>query len=135
MPHPVGDRHGGRRDHRATSARAAGADARHRVRCAIASQCDGAGVAVLERTVSRPPSARTVVSTIGREDGSTLLLTIFYGFLSLALVLVVVAITSLYLERKRLFSVADSAALVGAEAFAIRDVSITDDGPRVVLVT
>ncbi|TDW31042.1 pilus assembly protein TadG-related protein [Cryobacterium psychrophilum] len=51
------------------------------------------------------------------DEGSTLLLTIFYGFLSLALILVVVAATSLYLERKRLFTLADAAALAGAEAF------------------
>lgn len=64
------------------------------------------------------------------EEGSTLLLTIFYGFLSLVLVLVVVAATSLYLERKRLFTVADGAALVGAEAFDLTSVSVTPDGPR-----
>ncbi len=39
---------------------------------------------------------------VGDERGSTLLLTIFYAALSLALILVVVAVTSLYLERKRL---------------------------------
>lgn len=67
------------------------------------------------------------------EDGSTLLLTIFYGMLSLALVLLVVAATSLYLERKRLFTLADGAALVGAEAFELDDVQVTPDGPRVTL--
>lgn len=56
------------------------------------------------------------------DDGSTLLLTIFYGFLSLVLILIVVAASSLYLERKRLFTLADSAALVGAEAFALDEV-------------
>ncbi len=61
---------------------------------------------------------------LGDEDGSTLLLTIFYGFLALVLILVVVAATSLYLERKRLFTLADGAALVGAEAFALDAVSI-----------
>lgn len=53
------------------------------------------------------------------DDGSTLLLTIFYAALSLALILVVVAATSLYLERKRLFTLADGASLVGAEAFPV----------------
>ncbi|MHB1235234.1 MAG: Tad domain-containing protein, partial [Microbacteriaceae bacterium] len=47
----------------------------------------------------------------GCEEGSTLLLTIFYGCLSLVLILIAIAATSLYLERKRLFTVADSAAL------------------------
>lgn len=53
------------------------------------------------------------------DDGSTLLLTIFYAALSLTLILVVVAATSLYLERKRLFTLADGASLVGAEAFPV----------------
>lgn len=66
-----------------------------------------------------------------RDDaGSTLLLTIFYGFLALVLILLVVAATSLYLERKRLLSLADGAALVGAEAFALDAVAITPRGPR-----
>jgi len=50
------------------------------------------------------------------EEGSTLLLTLFYAALSLVLILVVVAATSLYLERKRLFTLADGAALAAAEA-------------------
>lgn len=64
------------------------------------------------------------------DDGSMLLLTIFYGFLSLTLVLLVVAATSLYLERKRLYTLADGAALVGAEAFELEDVTATDAGFR-----
>ena len=69
-----------------------------------------------------------------RDDaGSTLLLTIFYGFLALVLVLLVTAATSLYLERKRLFTLADGAALVGAEAFDLESVSITPSGPRPIL--
>lgn len=64
------------------------------------------------------------------ETGSTLPLTIFYGFLSLALILLVVAATSLYLERKRLFTLADGAALVGAEAFTLETVQLTSAGYR-----
>jgi uncharacterized membrane protein len=67
------------------------------------------------------------------ETGSTLLLTIFYGFLGLVLVLLVVAATSLYLERKRLFTLADGAALAGAEAFELDRVAMTPDGPRPLL--
>ena len=55
-------------------------------------------------------------------------LTIFYGILSLVLVLVVVAATSLYLERKRLFTLADGAALAGAEAFDLDEVLATATG-------
>jgi len=67
---------------------------------------------------------------MSRDEGSTLPLTIFFGMLSLALILVVVASTSLYLERKRLFSLADAAALVGAESFDLADVTAGPDGFR-----
>jgi len=64
------------------------------------------------------------------DDGSALVLTIFYGFLSLVLIFLVVAATSLYLERKRLFSLADGAALVGAESYDLDDVVRTPQGYR-----
>ena len=67
------------------------------------------------------------------EDGSTLILAIFYGMLSLLLILMVAAATSLYLERKRLYSLADAAALVGAEAFELSSVSVDEGEPTVVL--
>jgi len=67
-------------------------------------------------------------SRFSNDDGSTLPLIIFYGFLSLVLVLLVVAATSLYLERKRLFTAADGAALVGAESFDLDDVELTAEG-------
>ncbi|MDP3209355.1 MAG: pilus assembly protein TadG-related protein [Rhodoglobus sp.] len=70
-----------------------------------------------------------------RDEGSTLPLTIGFGILSLALILVVVAATSLYLERKRLFTLADGAALVGAEAFTLDSVTITPTGYRPTLTT
>jgi uncharacterized membrane protein len=62
-------------------------------------------------------------------------LTIFFGALSLALILLVVSATSLYLERKRLFTLADGAALVGAEAFPLDAVSSTARGYRPTLLT
>ena len=64
------------------------------------------------------------------DDGSILPLTVFFGFLALVLVLVVVAATSLYLERKRLFGLADSAAVVGAESFDLATVEATASGAR-----
>lgn len=67
------------------------------------------------------------------ESGSTLPLVCFYGALALLVTLIVASATSLYLERKRLFTLADGAALVGAESFALDDVAITSDGPRVTL--
>ncbi|MBX3093460.1 MAG: Tad domain-containing protein [Cryobacterium sp.] len=69
------------------------------------------------------------------EAGSTLVLAIFYSFLALVLIFVVVAATSLHLERKRLFTLADGAALVGAEAFDLADVTLGPDGPEVTLET
>lgn len=74
-------------------------------------------------------------TALADETGSILLLTIFFGFLSLVLILLVVAATSLYLERKRLFTLADGAALVGAEAFELDSVAMTPDGPRPLLRT
>lgn len=67
------------------------------------------------------------------DDGSTLILTIFYGALSLLLILIVAAATSLYLERKQLVSVADAAALVGAEAFSLSDVQADEGAPALTL--
>ena len=46
------------------------------------------------------------------------------------LVLIVVAASSLYLERKRLFTLADGAALAGAEAFDLDEVLATATGWR-----
>lgn len=67
------------------------------------------------------------------ESGSTLLLTIFYAVLALAVVLVVVSASSLYLERKRLFTLADGAALAAAEAWQLEDVRLDGDELRLEL--
>jgi hypothetical protein len=67
------------------------------------------------------------------DDGSTLPLVAGFGALALALVLVAAAASSLYLERKQLFTLADGAALVGAEAFDLADVTVTSGRPEVVL--
>jgi hypothetical protein len=64
------------------------------------------------------------------DAGSTLILVSFYCFLGLVLVLIVTAATSLHLERKRLFTIADGAALAAAEAFTLGEVAVTADGPR-----
>lgn len=55
-----------------------------------------------------------------------MLLTIFFCALGLALILVVASATSLYLDRKRLFTLADGAALAAAEAWALEDVNVAD---------
>ena len=62
------------------------------------------------------------------EEGSTLILIIFSAALALALILGVSAATSLYLERKRLFTLADGAALVASESFELSSVVIGETG-------
>jgi uncharacterized membrane protein len=69
------------------------------------------------------------------DEGSTMLLTIFFSALCLVLILVVVAATSLYLERKRLFTLADGASLVGAESFTLDQVTRTPVGYRPTLTS
>jgi hypothetical protein len=58
------------------------------------------------------------------DDGSILPLIAAFAALGLTVTLLTTAATSLYLERKRLFAIADGAALVGAESFALDDVRI-----------
>jgi len=62
------------------------------------------------------------------DDGSTLPLVIGFGALGLIVALLVAAASSLYLERKQLLILADGAALVGAEAFDLADVTVGGDG-------
>lgn len=71
-----------------------------------------------------------LLAVMRRDEGSILPLTIFFGLLCLVMVLGAVAATSLYLDRKRLFTIADGAALVGAEAFDLDDVRMTTAGFR-----
>ena len=65
------------------------------------------------------------------EEGSTLILIIFSAALALALVVGVSAATSLYLERKRLFTLADGAALAASESFNL-DTVVADDSGAIV---
>ena len=67
------------------------------------------------------------------EEGSSLILIIFAGLIGLAVVLGTVAATSLYIERKRLFTVADGAALSSAEAFNLDDVQVINGKAHVTL--
>ena len=52
----------------------------------------------------------------GREDGQILLLSLVFGVITLALVLVVASISSIYLERKELLALADALAADAADA-------------------
>lgn len=80
--------------------------------------------------MTMPRSSLGMPPRLRGDEGSTLILTIFYGALSLVVVLLMVGATSLYLERKRLFTLADGAALVGAEAFTLDSVRNTAAGWR-----
>lgn len=60
------------------------------------------------------------------DEGSVLILTIGYAVLAIAVVLVCVDATSLYLAQKRLDSLADAAALAGADGFTL---TVVDDEP------
>lgn len=61
------------------------------------------------------------------DAGSILPLIAGASALALAVILVVTAATSLYLDHKRLLSVADAAALAGAEAYDLDDVRVEGD--------
>lgn len=75
-----------------------------------------------------PLGERLRLARLSGERGSSLVLTIFYGAFALLLILLVVAATSLSLDRKRLFGIADGAALAGAEAFELSAVSTAGEG-------
>lgn len=71
---------------------------------------------------------RRRASVSADETGSTILLTIGFAAVALALILVGTAATSLYVEHKRLLSLADDLAASAAESFAIDDVVVAPDG-------
>ena len=79
------------------------------------------------------PPAGSLRAAVRDESGSTLPLAIFFMFLAIVVILGVMGATSLYIERKRLLTLADGAALAGAEAFELSAVTATDDGLRVTL--
>jgi uncharacterized membrane protein len=68
--------------------------------------------------------ARAVGDRFRNAEGSTLLLVIFAVLLALAVLLGTVSASSLYLERKRLFLLADSAALAASQNFALESVAV-----------
>jgi len=70
------------------------------------------------------------------DEGSVLLLTLGYAVLAIAVVLLCADATSLYLSQKRLDSLADAAAVAGADGFTLVVVgdepvaTLTDEGVR-----
>ena len=81
----------------------------------------------MARSASRP--LRRMLRLDLRDDrGSILPLVAGFGALALAVVLMVSAATSLYLERTRLHTLADGAALAAAESFDLASVRPTTEG-------
>jgi hypothetical protein len=72
-------------------------------------------------------------NTFKDEEGSSLILIIFAGLIGLAVIIATMAATSLYIERKRLFTVADGAALAAAEAFNLDYVLVVNGTASVTL--
>jgi Putative Flp pilus-assembly TadE/G-like len=62
------------------------------------------------------------------DEGSILPLLAGFVALALALIVVVAAASSLYLERKRLYTVADAAALAAAQSFPLDAVEVDEEG-------
>lgn len=62
-----------------------------------------------------------------REQGSTLPLILVFFLVAAGLVIVAAAATALHLDRLRLLTIADGAALAGAESFQLDDVQVRDD--------
>jgi hypothetical protein len=61
------------------------------------------------------------------EEGSSLILVIFSSVLALSVALAGASATSLYLERKRLLDLADSASLAAADGFRLDQVRVVGD--------
>ena len=62
------------------------------------------------------------------EDGQVGVLIIGYVLLTLLLVSVMAAASALYIEHKKLLSLADGAALAAADSFAVGTATADDDG-------
>jgi hypothetical protein len=73
------------------------------------------------------------INTFKEEEGSSLILIIFAGLIGLAVIIGTMAATSMYIERKRLFTVADGAALAAAESFNLDDVQVVNGKASVTL--
>lgn len=67
------------------------------------------------------------------EDGQVIVLIIGYVLLALLVTTVVVGISSVYLEHKRLLSLADAASLAAADSYTLGDVGTEGSSPSAVL--
>ena len=80
--------------------------------------------------------SRGLRALVDDEDGSILPLILGYMLLAVAVIFVCVCATDLYIAQKRLDSLADAAALAGADGFTLEvagegvHAELTDDGVR-----
>lgn len=68
-----------------------------------------------------------------RDDGQILVMVIGYVLLALLLATVVMAVSAVYIEYKKLLSVADGAAVAAADSYTLGDVVGEGKGPAAVL--
>lgn len=73
------------------------------------------------------------LGTTGGEDGQVIVLIIGYVLLALLLATVVMAASSVYLEHKRLLSLADGASLAAADSFTLGQLDSSLGTPTAVL--
>ncbi|GLB66882.1 pilus assembly protein TadG-related protein [Arthrobacter mangrovi] len=85
----------------------------------------------LSRPRGRGGTAHTGASPAGRgdEEGQVAVLIIGFVAISLLILTVVMAASSVYIERKKLLSVADGAAVAAADTFTLADVETGEGGP------
>lgn len=75
----------------------------------------------------------TTPETTDNENGQIMVLAIGYVALALLVATVMLGVTSLYLEHKRLLSLADGAAIAAADSFTLGEVAATSGRPAAVL--
>ncbi len=81
--------------------------------------------------MSRPRSAAPFRR--GGEDGQLIVLMMGYITVAMLVATVVMAVTSVYLEHKKLLSLADGAAVAAADSFSLGQLDSTAGSPTAVL--
>ncbi len=87
----------------------------------------------MKRNWNRRASLRKRVADGDREDGQVMVFIIGYVVIALLVVTVVMAASAVYIEHKRLLSVADSAAIAAADTFSLGQVEGTEAAPVTIL--
>lgn len=87
----------------------------------------------MKRVRNRQARFVTQASCDDREDGQVMVLIIGYVVISLLVVTIAMAASAVYIEHKRLLSVADSAAIAAADTFSLGQVETTAAAPVTIL--